>query len=269
MTLRKGEKGMSFENIILEKEDYLATLYINRPKALNALNKDTLCEIRAAVQDIAEDKNIKVVIVTGAGEKAFVAGADIAYMQPLSAVEGREFSDYGEKTMRMLELLEKPVIAVIKGFALGGGCELAMACDIRLAADNALFAQPEVGLGVIPGFGGTQRLPRLVGEGRAKELTYRANTINAQEAYRIGLVNHVYPAEQLMDEAKKIAREIAAKACLAVGFAKFAIGKGMQADLDTAMSIESDMFGMCCSTHDQKEGMGAFMDKRKPLFQGN
>ncbi len=259
---------MEFENLILEKEDYLAILYINRPKALNALNKDTLTEIRSAIQDLAADKSIKVIIVTGAGDKAFVAGADIAYMQPLSAVEGREFADYGEKTMRMIELIEKPVIAAIKGFALGGGCELAMACDIRLAADNALFAQPEVGLGVIPGFGGTQRLARLIGEGRAKELTYTADTINAEEAYRIGLVNHVYPADELMDAARKMAKKIASKAALAVGFAKFAIGKGLQTDLDTAMSIESDMFGMCSSTFDQKEGMGAFLEKRKPLFQG-
>lgn len=259
---------MAYENIVLEKEDYLAILYINRPKTLNALNKDTLAEIRSALEDIAADKAIKVVIVTGAGDKAFVAGADIAYMQPLSAVEGREFSDYGEKTLRMLEQLEKPVIAVINGFALGGGCELAMACDIRLAADNALFAQPEVGLGVIPGFGGTQRLSRLTGEGRAKELIFTADTINAQEAYRIGLVNHVYPAADLMDEAKKLAKRIASKGNLAVGFAKFAIGKGMQVDIDTAMSIESDMFGMCSSTFDQKEGMGAFLEKRKPKFQG-
>lgn len=259
---------MNYENIILEKEDYLATLYINRPKTLNALNKDTLTEIRGALEDIAADKAVKVVIITGAGEKAFVAGADIAYMQPLSAIEGREFSDYGEKTFRMIEQMEKPVIAAINGFALGGGCELAMACDIRLAADNALFAQPEVGLGVIPGFGGTQRLPRLTGEGRAKELTFTADTINAEEAYRIGLVNHVYPVSELMDAAKKLARKIASKGSLAVGFAKFAIGKGMQVDIDTAMSIESDMFGMCSSTFDQKEGMKAFLEKRKPTFQG-
>ncbi|HWP97489.1 MAG TPA: enoyl-CoA hydratase-related protein [Syntrophomonadaceae bacterium] len=259
---------MAYENIILEKEDYLAVLYVNRPKALNALNKDTLTEIRSAIQDVAADQSIKVMIVTGAGDKAFVAGADIAYMQPLSAIEAREFSDYGEKTMRMFELLEKPVIAAIRGFALGGGCELAMACDIRLAADNALFAQPEVGLGVIPGFGGTQRLPRIIGEGRAKELTYTADTINAEEAYRIGLVNHVYPVDELMDAAKKLAKKIASKGNLAVGFSKFAIGKGLQADLDTAMSIESDMFGMCSSTFDQKEGMGAFLEKRKPVFQG-
>jgi enoyl-CoA hydratase len=259
---------VEYNNIILEKEEGLAILYINRPKALNALNKDTLTEMRQAIEDVESDDEIRVLIITGAGNKSFVAGADIAYMHPLSAVEGREFSDYGEKTFRLLELMEKPVIAAINGFALGGGCELAMACDIRLAADKALFAQPEVGLGVIPGFGGTQRLPRIIGEGRAKELTYTADTIKADEAYRIGLVNHVYPADQLMDEAKKLAAKIMSKAPLAVGFAKFAIGTGLQVDIDSAMSIESDMFGMCTSTADQKEGMGAFLEKRKPVFQG-
>lgn len=259
---------MEFENLILEKEDFLATLYINRPKALNALNAETLYELEAAIKDVKADSNIKVLIITGAGEKSFVAGADITFMLPLSPAEGRYFSDVGQKVFRQIELMEKPVIAAVNGFALGGGCELAMACDIRLAAENAVFAQPEVGLGVIPGFGGTQRLPRLVGEGRAKELTYTADTINAQEAYRIGLVNHVYPADQLMEEAKKMAKKIASKAPLAVGYAKFAIGKGLQTDIDTAMSIESDMFGMCCATQDKNEGMGAFVEKRKPQFTG-
>jgi len=235
---------------------------------MNALNAETLYELEAAVKDVKADPNIKVMIVTGTGDKSFVAGADITFMLPLSPAEGRFFSDVGERVMRGFELLEKPVIAAINGFALGGGCELAMSCDIRLAAENAIFAQPEVGLGVIPGFGGTQRLPRLIGEGRAKELTYTADVINAQEAYRIGLVNHVYPLEQLMDEAKKLAKKIAAKAPLAVGYAKFAIGKGMQVDIDTAMSIESDMFGMCCATEDKFEGMGAFVEKRKPQFKG-
>ena len=258
---------MAYENIILEKEDYLAVLYINRPKALNALNKDTLTEIRRAIEDVSADETIRVMIVTGAEEKAFMAGADTADMQRVTGVAAREFAAYGEATLRMLELMEKPVIAAINGFALGGGCELAMACDIRLAADNALFSQPEVGLGVIPGFGGTQRLPRLIGEGRAKELTFTAANIKAEEGYRLGLVNHVYPTEQLMDEAKKMAAKIAAQAPLAVGYAKDAIGKWMQADLDTAMGIEADMFGMCCSTLDQKEGMGAFLAKRKPQFQ--
>jgi len=259
---------VEFQNIILTKEDYLAILTINRPKALNALNGDTLFEIEAAIKDVKADPNIKVMIVTGSGDKSFVAGADITFMLPLSPAEGRYFSDVGEKVFRQFELMEKPVIAAVNGFALGGGCELAMSCDIRLAAENALFGQPEVGLGIIPGFGGTQRLPRLVGEGRAKELTYTADTINAQEAYRIGLVNHVYPLEQLMDEAKKMAKKIASKGPLAVGYSKFAIGKGMQVDIDTAMSIESDMFGMSCATEDKFEGMTAFVEKRKPAFKG-
>jgi len=259
---------MEFENLILQKEDYLAILYINRPKAMNALNAETLYELEAAVKDVKADPNIKVMIVTGTGDKSFVAGADITFMLPLSPAEGRFFSDVGERVMRGFELMEKPVIAAINGFALGGGCELAMSCDVRLAAENAVFGQPEVGLGVIPGFGGTQRLSRLVGEGRAKELTYTADIINAQEAYRIGLVNHVYPQDQLMDEAKKLAKKMAAKAPMAVGYAKFAINKGLQVDIDTAMSIESDMFGMCCATEDKFEGMGAFVEKRKPQFKG-
>lgn len=259
---------MSYETIIVEKEDYLATITINRPKALNAINSQVLYDLEAAVKEVKADDAIKVVIITGAGEKSFVAGADITFMLPLSPHEGRFFSNLGERVLRSIELMEKPVIAAVNGFALGGGCELAMACDIRLAAENALFAQPEVGLGVIPGFGGTQRLPRLIGEGRAKELTYTCDNINAEEAYRIGLVNHIYPADQLMEQARKMAKKIASKAPLAVGYAKFAIGKGMQVDLDSGMSIESDMFGMCCATKDQKEGMGAFVEKRKPTFTG-
>ncbi|MDD2619967.1 MAG: short-chain-enoyl-CoA hydratase [Syntrophomonadaceae bacterium] len=259
---------MAFENLILEKEDYLAILYINRPKALNALNGDTLFELEAAIKDIKADNNIKVVIVTGVGDKSFVAGADITFMLPLTPAEGRYFSDVGEKVMRQLELLEKPVIAAVNGFALGGGCELAMACDIRLASETAIFAQPETGLGVIPGFGGTQRLARLIGEGRAKELIYTCDVIKADEAYRVGLVNHVYPQDQLMDAAKKMAAKIAKKAPLAVGYSKFTIGKGLQVDIDTGMSIESDMFGMCCATEDKFEGMGAFVEKRKPTFKG-
>ncbi|HRY13391.1 MAG TPA: short-chain-enoyl-CoA hydratase [Syntrophomonadaceae bacterium] len=259
---------MEFQNIILEKEDYLAILTINRPKALNALNGDTLYELEAAIKDIKADDNIKVVILTGSGEKSFVAGADITFMLPLSPAEGRFFADFGEKVFRSMELLEKPIIAAVNGFALGGGCELAMACDIRLASEKAIFGQPEVGLGIIPGFGGTQRLPRLIGEGRAKELIYTADNVSAAEAFRLGLVNHVCPPDQLMDEARKMAKKIASKAPLAVGYAKFAIGKGMQVDIDTAMSIESDMFGMSCATADKFEGMTAFVEKRKANFQG-
>lgn len=259
---------MEYKNLIMEIEDDLALLYINRPKAMNALNAETLYELESAVKNVKADPHIKVMIVSGMGNKSFVAGADINFMLPLSPAEGRFFSDLGEKVMRQFELLEKPVIAAVNGYALGGGCELAMACDIRLAAETAIFALPEVGLGVIPGFGGTQRLPRLIGEGRAKELTYTTDVVNAQEAFRIGLVNHVYPLDQLMGEAKKLAGKIAAKAPLAVGYAKHAINKGLQVDIDTAMGIESDMFGMCCATIDKSEGMGAFVEKRKAQFMG-
>jgi len=252
---------------MLEKEEPLAILSINRPKFLNALNKDTFAEIKLAVEDVSADTSIRVLIITGAGDKAFVAGADIAYMQSMSAVEAREFSDFGEKVLRMIEGMEKPVIAAINGFCLGGGCELAMSCDIRLASDNALFGQPEVGLGIIPGCGGTQRLPRLIGEGRAKELIFTADTINAEEAYRLGLVNRVYPLGELIGEAKNLAARIAKKAPLGIAFAKYSIGTGLQTDLNTAVRIESDMFGMCFSTMDQKEGMRAFLEKRKPVFQ--
>lgn len=258
---------MTFENVILEKENDLAILTINRPKALNALNKDTLLEIKAVLEDVNNDPAVKVMIITGSGDKAFVAGADIAYMQNFNVSEGRGFAQLGQQVFRMLELMEKPVIAAVNGFALGGGCEFSLACDIRLASENAVFGQPEVALGVTPGYGGTQRLPRLIGEGRAKELIFSSNNIKADEAYRIGLVNHVYPAADLMAAAKKLAAKIAQQAPAAVGYSKTAVNKGLQVDLDTAMGIESDLFGMCFATADQKEGMKAFLEKRKPVFK--
>lgn len=257
---------MDYKNVILEKEEGMAILYINRPQAMNALNSDTLQEIKTAVQKIKEDPSTYILIITGMGDKAFVAGADISYMQNLTAIEGRIFGMLGQDVFRCIETLEKPVIAAVNGFALGGGCELAMACDIRLASETAKFGQPEVGLGITPGFGGTQRLARLIGEGRAKELIYSANNINAEEAYRVGLVNHIYPATSLLDEARKLARKIIANAPLAVSLSKAAINRGMQSDIDTAMSIEADLFGMCFSTIDQKEGMQAFLGKKKPTF---
>lgn len=262
------EEGLRlvYENVILEREAGLAILYINRPLAMNALNTDTLQEIKSAVLDVKEDTGIYVLIITGMGEKAFVAGADISYMQNLSAIEGRIFGMLGQDVFRTIETLEKPVIAAVNGFALGGGCELAMACDVRLASEMAKFGQPEVSLGITPGFGGTQRLARLIGEGRAKELIYSAAVINAEEAYRMGLVNHVYPAASLLEEARKLARKMIANAPLAVRLSKAAINRGMQSDIDTAMAIEADLFGMCFSTIDQKEGMQAFLSKRKPTF---
>jgi enoyl-CoA hydratase len=259
---------MAYENILLEKEDRLAILSINRPKALNALNNDTLLEIKSAITEIKEDPGIDVLIITGSGDKSFVAGADIAYMQNLTAVEGRNFGALGQEVFRMIEAMEKPVIAAVNGFALGGGCELAMCCDFRIASFRAKFGQPEVGLGITPGFGGTQRLPRLVGPGMAKQLLYTADVIDANEALRIGLVNHVVPPEELMEFVKGIAKRILSKAQLAVRFCKAAANEGMQTDIDRGMTIEADVFGLCFATADQKEGMTAFIEKRKPGFTG-
>lgn len=259
---------MAYENVLLEKEDKLAILYINRPKALNALNKDTLLEIDSVIKEINEDPQVEVLIITGAGDKAFVAGADIAFMQNLSAIEGREFGALGQKVFRMIEFMEKPVIAAVNGFALGGGCELAMCCDFRIASTAAKFGQPEVGLGITPGFGGTQRLPRLVGSGMAKQLLFTADVIDANEALRIGLVNQVVEPDALMETVKKIAKKIAAKGPVAVRLSKAAANEGMQTDIDRAMAIEADAFGLCFATTDQKEGMTAFLEKRKAAFVG-
>ncbi|MBP1762833.1 MAG: short chain enoyl-CoA hydratase [Firmicutes bacterium] len=258
-----------YSNIILEREPNLAILIINRPQAMNALNYDTLQEIKAAVLQINADNNIKALIITGAGEKAFVAGADIAYMENLTAIQGREFGALGQAVFSAVENLSIPVIAAVNGFALGGGCELALSCDIRLASEKARFGQPEVGLGITPGFGGTQRLARLIGAGPAKELIYTGINIDVNEAYRLGLVNHIYPADALMDEARKLAQKIISNAPLAVSLCKSAINKGLQTDIDTAMAIEADVFGLCFSTNDQKEGMNAFLNKRKAEFKGN
>lgn len=259
---------MAYENVLLEKEDRVAILSINRPKALNALNNDTLVEIKQAIEDIKTDTGIDVLIITGAGDKAFVAGADISFMQPLSAIEGRAFGALGQEVFRMIEAMEKPVIAAVNGFALGGGCELAMCCDFRIASTKAKFGQPEVGLGITPGFGGTQRLPRLVGSGMAKQMLYTADVIDASEALRIGLVNSVVEPEELMDAVKKIAKRIISKAQVAVRLCKAAANEGMQTDIDRAMTIEADVFGLCFATADQKEGMAAFIEKRKPELIG-
>ncbi|NLX89054.1 MAG: short-chain-enoyl-CoA hydratase [Syntrophomonadaceae bacterium] len=259
---------MAYENILLEKEDRLAILYINRPKALNALNAATLLELKDAIEKVRDDADIDVLIITGAGDKSFVAGADIAYMAPLNAAESRAFSMLGNQVFRSIELLEKPVIAAVNGFALGGGCELAMACDFRIASFRAKFGQPEVGLGITPGFGGTQRLPRLIGPGMAKQLIYTADVIDANEALRIGLVNQVVPAEELMQTVKDIAKRIIAKGQIAVRYCKAAIDNGMQTDIDRAIAFEADIFGLCFATEDQKEGMNAFIEKRAANFTG-
>lgn len=253
---------MELNNVLLEKEGNIAVVTINRPKALNALNSETLKELDLVIANLEEDDSIYAVILTGAGEKAFVAGADITEMKDLNAIQGRKFSILGNKVFRRLENLEKPVIAAISGFALGGGCELSMACDIRIASEKAKFGQPETGLGITPGFGGTQRLSRIVGLGKAKELIYTGAIIKADEAYRIGLVNKVVPLEELMNEAKAMANTIANQAPVAVKLSKIAINRGMQVDIDTALSYEAEVFGECFSTEDQKEGMTAFVEKR-------
>jgi len=255
-----------YKNLIYEIENGIGLLTINRPKALNALNAELMQELDNLLDEIAKDESVKVVIVTGSGDKAFVAGADITHMQPMSAVEGRNWGKWGQAVMNKLENLPQTVIAAVNGFALGGGNELAMACDIRIASEKAKFGQPEVTLGIPPGFGGTQRLSRLVGKGRAKELLFTGDMIDAQEAYRIGLVNKVVPHEELMDAAKAMAQKIMSRAPIAVRICKAAVNEGMDMDLDSGIAYEAEVFGLCFATADQKEGMTAFMEKRKPLF---
>lgn len=256
-------------NIIFEKENHIAIVTINRPKALNALNSETLKELNQTVDEIINDDDIYVVLITGSGEKAFVAGADITEMKDLNVIQGRKFSMLGNNIFRKLETMEKPVIAVLNGFTLGGGCELAMACDMRIASTKAKFGQPEVGLGITPGFGGTQRLSRLVGMGIAKELIFTGKIIDSNEAYRIGLVNKVVEPEKLMEEAKNLANIIASNAPIAIKLCKSAINRGMQMDMDTAIMYEAEVFGECYSTEDQKEGMEAFIEKRSKKFNNN
>jgi len=259
---------VEYKNLILEQNGAIAVLTINRPKALNALNADTLTELSTVFDELGRDSSVKVVVLTGSGEKAFVAGADIAQMKEFNALEGRRFGQLGQSTFRKLELLSQPVIAAINGFALGGGCELAMACDIRLASETAKFGQPEVTLGLTAGFGGTQRLPRIVGTGVASELLFTGDIIDAQEAYRIGLVNHVYPSDKLLEEALKLANRIAGRAPAAVQLSKSAIQRGINMDLDSAVAYEAEVFALTFSTQDQKEGCGAFLERRKPVFEG-
>lgn len=260
---------MTYENILLEQpEPGIHVLTVNRPKALNALNSKTLEEIHRATGHLGADPGARVLLVTGAGEKAFVAGADISEMRDMGGVEGKLFSERGLRAFRSLELLPFPTIAVVNGYCLGGGCELAMSCDWILAAEKAVFGQPEVNLGVTPGFGGTQRLTRLVGRARALELIVTGRNVKADEARELGLANHVFPGEKLMDEALAMARTVAAKGPVAVRLAKEAVQRGQDVDLDTATVLESEIFGLCFSTADQKEGMAAFLEKRKASFQG-
>ena len=250
-------------NVLLEKKGNIAVATINRPKALNALNSQVLEDLNELVDLVNADEEIRALVLTGAGEKAFVAGADIGEMSTLTKAKGEAFGKKGNDVFRKLETMPIPTIAAINGFALGGGCELSMSCDIRICADTAVFGQPEVGLGITPGFGGTQRLARLVSPGMAKQLIYTARNIKADEALRIGLVNAVYPAEELMAAAEKMAATIAANAPIAVRACKKAINEGLDVDMDAALVIEEKLFGSCFETADQAEGMGAFLEKRK------
>ena len=251
------------EYIKLTAEGNVGVLTINRPAALNALNDQVIRELNEALDSIDLD-TVRCLVVTGEGQKAFVAGADIGQMRGLTKKEGVAFGKLGNDVFRKLETLPIPTIAAVCGFALGGGCELAMSCDIRLCSDTAVFGQPEVGLGITPGFGGTQRMARLIGMGRAKELLYTARKVKAPEALAIGLVQGVYPVEQLMEEALKMAGRIAGNAPIAVRATKKAVNDGLQVDIDRAIEIEEALFGSCFETEDQQNAMGAFVEKRKP-----
>lgn len=248
--------------ITYEQEGFVGVITINRPKALNALNSEVLKELNATL-DAVDLENTRALVLTGAGEKSFVAGADIAEMSTLTKAEGEAFGKIGNDVFRKIETFPIPVIAAVNGFALGGGCEIAMSCDIRLCSDTAIFGQPEVGLGITPGFGGTQRLARLIPVGKAKEIIYGAVNIKADEAYRLGLVNSVYPLEELLQAAKKLAAKIAKNAPIAVRACKQAINEGLDLDMDQAIVLEEKLFGSCFETEDQREGMQAFLEKRK------
>lgn len=258
---------MKFENLTLENKNSVAVLTINRPDKLNALNGKTLAELKTAFIELTKDNNTKVVIVTGSGEKAFIAGADIVELNKLDMINGQEFSENGQALFNLIEQFEKPVIAAVNGFALGGGCELALACHIRLASENAKFGQPEVNLGIIPGYGGTQRLARLVNAGRAMEYILTGDMITAQEALRIGLVNHVFPKDELMSKAVELAEKIASKPQNAVRLAAKAVNASNQISLTEGQNYEAVLFGLCCGTEDFKEGTNAFLEKRKPEFK--
>ena len=250
------------EFVTYEVENQIGIITINRPKALNALNSAVLDDLEAALNGVDLDA-VRVLILTGAGEKSFVAGADIGEMSNLTKAEGEAFGKKGNDLFRRIETFPIPVIAAVNGFALGGGCEISMSCDIRICSDNAVFGQPEVGLGITPGFGGTQRLARLVGPGMAKQMIYTARNIKADEALRIGLVNAVYPQTELMDAAKKMAAGIAKNAPIAVRNCKKAINEGLDLDMDKAIELEEKLFGDCFESYDQQEGMKAFLEKRK------
>ncbi|HKJ03994.1 MAG TPA: enoyl-CoA hydratase-related protein [Geopsychrobacteraceae bacterium] len=258
---------MTYQNLLLEQTENVVTLTINRPKALNSLNPDTLYELEAAVSALNVDPTVNVIIITGAGGKAFVAGGDISAMQPLKPMAARAVARQAQNLFNIIEHSPKIIIAAINGYALGGGCELAMSSDIRIASQNAKLGQPEINLGIIPGWAGTQRLPRLVGIGKAKEMMLTGDMINADEAERIGLVNRVVAAEELLDTAMEMAQKIARKPQVAIGLIKEAVDNGLEMPVDKAISYEAELFGLCFATEDQKEGMAAFLEKREAKWK--
>jgi enoyl-CoA hydratase len=259
---------MAYENILFEKKDSIAYVTFNRPKVLNALNRKTVEELRDALLDAREDSSVRVIILTGAGEKSFVAGADISELAQRTPVDGKDFSLFGQSVFHLLETLGKPSICVINGFALGGGCELALSCTIRLASNTAKLGQPEVKLGIIPGYGGSQRLARLCGKGVAHELCLTGEMIAAEEAQRIGLVNHIYEPAELMPAAEAMAKKIVANAPLAVKYTMEAIERGVEMPQEEGLFLEATLFGLACATEDMREGTKAFLEKRKADFKG-
>src|ERR1700737_568832 len=259
---------MAYENILFEKKDSIAYITFNRPKVLNALNRKTVEELREALLDARDDSSVRVLILTGAGDKSFVAGADIGELAQRTPVDGKDFSLFGQGVFHLLETLGKPSICAINGFALGGGCELALSCTIRLASKTAKLGQPEVKLGIIPGYGGSQRLARLCGKGVAHELCLTGEMISAEEAQRIGLVNHIYEPAELLPAAEAMARKIIEKAPLAVKYTMEAIERGMEMGQEEGMFLEATFFGLGCTTEDMREGTKAFLEKRPGQFKG-
>ena len=258
---------MEYTNLLVDVKDHIAIITINRPDKLNALNHKTLSELQTLFEELKLNNDIYAVIITGSGEKAFVAGADISELNKLDMLEGKKFAEFGQKVFSSIENFEKPVIAAVNGFALGGGCELALSCHIRLASENAKFAQPEVNLGIIPGYGGTQRLTRLINSGRAMEMILTCDMLDANEALSIGLVNKVYPISDLMSKTWDLAVKISSKGQQAIKFAIKAVKTANEVPLSQGQNIEASLFALCCGTDDFKEGTGAFLEKRKPAFK--